>query len=300
MSFVAVAMASGGADLSDETTAAVGPSTIYAYMGVGGLFNVLFGADAAMCVAGLLLYAFAGWAYWQAGVEQAAFCLDAEAVRERRVRASDGATLLIIYALTGRALQAVTDSLGADAAERSVITKFVMLIQIVLTILIGIAVAIYLARRPARAGRRGLLAGLAIAVGAGALGGALMRAVGAAAIGDAFMRAVGSAGAAGPVAFVAVVIGLALRTFLEEALLRGVVQRALPGPRVAAAAIGALVGVFSAHMSRASFSMGAAATLALIISHICGATVYELTGRVTAAWAARVVPVVLVGVGAFA
>jgi len=46
--------------------------------------------------------------------------------------------------------------------------------------------------------------------------------------------------------------------------------------------------------------MGAAATLALIISHICGATVYELTGRVTAAWAARVVPVVLVGVGAFA
>ena len=300
MSFVAVAMASGGADLSDETTAAVGPSTIYAYMGVGGLFNVLFGADAAMCVAGLLLYAFAGWAYWQAGVEQAAFCLDAEAVRERRVRASDGATLLIIYALTGRALQAVTDSLGADAAERSVITKFVMLIQIVLTILIGIAVAIYLARRPARAGRRGLLAGLAIAVGAGALGGALMRAVGAEAIGGAFMRAVGSAGAVGPVAFVAVVIGLALRTFLEEALLRGVVQRALPGPRVAAAAIGALVGVFSAHMSRASFSMGAAATLALIISHICGATVYELTGRVTAAWTARVLSVVLVGVGAFA
>jgi len=69
---------------------------------------------------------------------------------------------------------------------------------------------------------------------------------------------------------------------------------------VAAAAIGVLVGVVSAQMSRASFSMGAAATVALITSHICGATVYELTGRVTAAWAARVVPVVLVGVGAFA
>ena len=126
-----------------------------------------------------------------------------------------------------------------------------------------------------------------------------MRAVGAETVGDRLMRAVGSAGAAGPAAFVVYLVVLALRTFLEEALLRGVVQRALPGPRVAAA-IGALVGVFSAHMSRASFSMGAAATLALIISHICGATVYELTGRVTAAWAARVVPVVLVGVGAFA
>jgi hypothetical protein len=32
MSFVAVAMASGGADLSDETNNAVGPSTIYAYL----------------------------------------------------------------------------------------------------------------------------------------------------------------------------------------------------------------------------------------------------------------------------
>jgi hypothetical protein len=300
MSFVAVAMASGGADLSDETTAAVGPSTIYAYMGVGGLFNVLLGRDAAMCVAGLLLYGFAGWTYWQAGVEQAAFCLDAEVVRERRVRASDGATLLIIYALTGRALQEMTDSLGGNTAERVVITKAVLGIQIGLTVLIGIAVAIYLARRPARAGRRGLVAAVALAVAAGALGGALMRAVGAEAVGDRLMRAVGSAGAAGPAAFVVFLVVLALRTFLEEALLRGVVQRALPGRRVAAGAVGALVGVVSAEMARASFSMGGAATVALIISHICGATVYELTGRVTAAWAARVVPVVLVGVGAFA
>ena len=300
MSFVAVAMASGGADLSDDTSAAVGPSTIYAFMLVGALFNLMFLEDAPTRIAGLVLYVFAGWTYWQSGVQQAAFCLDAEIVRQRRLRASDGATLLIIYAVAGRAFVTAAKRLGSNAAERKVITDVVNGAQIALTVLVAIAVAIYLARRPARAGRRGLLAGLAIAIGAGALGGALMRAVGAAAIGDAFMRAVGSAGAAGPVAFVVVVIGLALRTFLEEALLRGVVQRALPGPRVAAAAIGALVGVFSAHMSRASFSMGAAATLALIISHICGATVYELTGRVTAAWAARVVPVVLVGVGAFA
>src|SRR4029079_10591080 len=39
MSFVAVAMASGGADLSDESTAAVGPSTIYADSGGGRLLQ---------------------------------------------------------------------------------------------------------------------------------------------------------------------------------------------------------------------------------------------------------------------
>ena len=40
MSFLAVAMAGGGADLSDETSTAVGPATIYAYLFVGGLFNL--------------------------------------------------------------------------------------------------------------------------------------------------------------------------------------------------------------------------------------------------------------------
>ena len=47
MSFIAVAMASGGADLSDETSTAVGPSTIYAYLFVGGLFNLVLVEDAA-------------------------------------------------------------------------------------------------------------------------------------------------------------------------------------------------------------------------------------------------------------
>ena len=57
MSFIAVAMASGGADLSDETSTAVGPSTIYAYLFVGGLFNLVLVEDAATRVAGLVLYA---------------------------------------------------------------------------------------------------------------------------------------------------------------------------------------------------------------------------------------------------
>ena len=56
MSFIAVAMASGGADLSDETRTAVGPSTIYAYLLVGGLFNLVLVEDFPTRVAGLVLY----------------------------------------------------------------------------------------------------------------------------------------------------------------------------------------------------------------------------------------------------
>ena len=47
ISFVAVAMASGGADLSDDTGTAVGPATIYSFMLVGGLFNLVLVEDAA-------------------------------------------------------------------------------------------------------------------------------------------------------------------------------------------------------------------------------------------------------------
>ena len=52
ISFIAVAMASGGADLSDDTNTAVGPATIYAYLLVGGLFNLVLVEDAVTCFAG--------------------------------------------------------------------------------------------------------------------------------------------------------------------------------------------------------------------------------------------------------
>ncbi|HEY5089275.1 MAG TPA: hypothetical protein VIK30_04865, partial [Polyangia bacterium] len=45
ISFLAVAMASGGADLSDEQSPAVGPTTIYAFLLVGGLYNLVLTGD---------------------------------------------------------------------------------------------------------------------------------------------------------------------------------------------------------------------------------------------------------------
>jgi hypothetical protein len=280
MSFVAVAMASGGADLSDETSTAVGPTTIYAYMFVGGLFNVMLQEDVPTGIAGLLLYAFAGWTYWQAGVEQAEFCLDGEAVRARRLRAAHGATMLIIYAVGGRAVQKVGEVLAKlGGLKLDDITKIVTKTQMALTLAIGIVAAIYVARRPGRSSLRGIAASLLIAAGAGAVGGAVVRAMGA--------------GGAWPFALTVFAAVLALG---EEIVLRGIVQRGLPVSRVSAAMITVLVGVVVGQLVFSSWTTVAAVIL-LVASHICGALVYALTGRVAPAWLARAI---VVGVAAFA
>jgi hypothetical protein len=279
MSFIAVAMASGGADLSDETSTAVGPSTIYSYLFVGGLFNLVLVEDGATRVAGLLLYGFAGWTYWLAGVEQAGFCLDAEVVRKRRLRASDGATMVILYAVGGRALLTGMRSVAGAGKDMVQATQIAAIGQLVLTLFIGLAASIYVLRRPAR-GRRGWAASLTIGAGAGALGAGVI-------------RAVAGAGDGAPTGFIALLVAAVL---VEEIVLRGIVQRALPVPPLAAAAITVIVGVVSAQVTGLGFTLGAAAVVALVISHMCGAFVYALTGRVAASWLARAF---VVGVAAF-
>ena len=264
MSFVAVAMASGGADLSDETSNAVGPSTIYAYLFVGSLFNVVLVEDSWTRVAGLILYGLAGWAYWQAGVEHAGFCMDAEAVRARRVRAADGMTMLIVSALGGRALLTGGKNLGVDSLHA-------MYGQSGLVIAVGIAAAIYLARRPRPVPRLGAIASLLIAVGAGAL-------------------ATGTVLAADRHAVLPPVVGLgAIGALAEEAVLRGIVQRALPVPRFVAAAIAFAAGVVSAQLGSSVLATGGAVLLAVLATHAAAAIVYAFTGRAAASWLARIV-----------
>jgi hypothetical protein len=285
MSFVAVAMASGGADLSDETSTAVGPATVYAYMFVGVLFNLILVEDAATRVAGLALYAFAGWTYWQAGVEQAGFCLDAEAVRARRVRAADGATMVIAYALGGGALLTGGKSIGSGGIEGAIIARFVLIV------LVGVAAAIYLARRPAAVARLGPVGSLLVAVGAGSLAGGAVLAAG----GPRDLQA------AGAVVVVAVAVGarMALVALAEEVVLRGILQRSLPTSRLGAAALSAVTGVVAAQLSSSSFSISDAAFVALAGGQVAAVLVYALTGRVAASWLARVAQVVIVGLRAF-
>jgi hypothetical protein len=288
MAFIAVAMASGGADLSDETRTAVGPSTIYAYMFVGGLFNLVLVEDFPTRVAGLALYAVAGWAYWHAGVEQAGFCLDAEVVRTRRLRAADGATMVILYALGGRAMLKV----GENAGRVGLLAGLAL--QGVLLLLIAIAATIYLARRPRPRALMRPAASVALAAVAGA---------GAAGV------TLATIGPHQPLALPVAAI-LALSILGQEVVFRGVLQRAIqeqllargstPGAPVArarliAAVVGGLVGVMAMQMAVPSPSLRPPIAT-IVAEQAFAAAVYALTGRVGASWLARVV---VVGVAAF-
>jgi len=277
MSFVAVAMASGGADLSDDTGTAVGPATIYAFMFVGGLFNVVLLEDGPMRVAGLALYAFAGWTYWQAGVEQAGFCLDAEVVRARRVRAAEAGTMLIVYALGGRALLSAGESMGVRGLELAILPRPPML-------LVGVAAAIYLARRPRAVAPVRLPHLLVLAAGLGV------------AVGGIFLA---PRGARGPLPLIALAVLVAL---VEELVLRGILQRSISTSRIRAAVISSVVGVISGLLLLplplpTTSAVVVATILVLAVGHAAAAVAYALTGRVAAAWLLRVV---LVGLAAFA
>jgi hypothetical protein len=296
VAFIAVAMASGGADLSDETNTAVGPGTIYAYLLVGGLFNLMLVEQGAVArVAGLALYAFAGWAYWQAGVEQAGFCLDAEMVRTRRVRAADGATMLIVYALGGRALQSGAKAVADGSRDPRLAASVALVSQVALLCLVGIAAAVHLKRGPKATARRRLLPSLLL----GAAAGGFLAAV---------LRAVSGPGPAWPPAL----LGASLLSLLvEELMLRGVVQRALQEQeqfatrmRGGAAVISAAAGVVVTAMwiaptgGASQLAVQLATQLATIaVVQTVAAVVYASTGRVASSCVARAV---IVGVAAFA
>ena len=285
MSFVAVAMASAGADLSDEAGTAVGPATIYAYLFVGGLYNLVLVENAVTRAAGLALYMFAGWTYWQAGVEHAGFCLDAEAVRARRVRAADAATMVIVYALGGRALLTA----GKSAGQGGDGLQIALALQLALLALVAVWAAIYLARRPKAIARAGLTRSLLLAAGLGALAGGVVLA---------------TRGAHAGLPALAVAVA-ALAVLAEETVLRGVLQRSLSTSRIGAAAISTAVGVITAlvALSPSWSGQGPSAVgpiVAVATGHAAAAVAYAFTGRIAAAWLTRVVLVGLVAFASFA
>ena len=284
ISFVAVAMASGGADLSDDTNTAVGPATIYAFL-------LRRRAVQSWCwcriwprrIAGLALYAFAGWTYWQAGVEQAGFCLDAEMVRARRVRAADGATMLIVYAIGGRALLSAGKSMGLrglDARARAA--------AVGLPLSDRLAAGSYLERRPradARAGRD--------AVAADGRGGGRVR---------RRRRDPGARGAAALAGAVAAVALAALAVLAEELVLRGVLQRSISsisrtrGPPRSGGVVGVVAAASWLAPSPSHLlgrvvgrTRGWRRAIVLVAGQAVAAVAYALTGRVAATWLARVV-----------
>ena len=165
MSFLAVAMSSGGADLSDDQSPAVGPTTIYAFLLVGGLYNLVLTGDAATRAAGLLLYFFTLAAYWADGVARAEICYDAEAIRAPRLRLADGATLALLAALAARGVASVAASARGSALAA------VLGLGLGVRVLLALA-GLHLLRRAGRTpgdsgARRWWLAGFALAAAAG-------------------------------------------------------------------------------------------------------------------------------------
>jgi hypothetical protein len=282
MTYLAIAMAAGGADLSDEQTTAVGPATIYAFLLAGGLYNLVLTGDLLTRLSGLGLYLFVTAAYWGAGVARAEICLDAEAVRTPRLRAADAAALLLIYVLVSRGL-------GMVAAAAHVAVDGVRLGWAVLVALVALAL---LRRAPPLPERRGLAAS---AVAGAFLGAAV----------GAFQRGAGPAFGGTTIAYW---IGAALFVLAEEVIFRGVVQRSLeldlapsvstPSPghwkaRLAAGAVTAALGIVALAMTM-GMSTGTTTGLStgragLMISLQVAATLVRgVTGRVSASALARV------------
>jgi hypothetical protein len=266
ISFLAIAMAAGGADLSDEQSTAVGPATIYSFLLVGGLYNLVLVGDPRTRVAGLALYLYAIAAHWGAGVARAEICLDAEAVGRPRLRSAEAATVLLIYALGARGLAQAPGLTG----ERS---RGAALVWVVLMGLVALALT---RRAPVVPGRRALPISAAIGVLLGAVAG------------------LGGGGAASAPLRADLPAWLTAAVFLlfEEAIFRGLVERALEedlasptaarwrGRAMAALLTGALavvaLAVTTAPLTRLALALAVAATAARAI-----------TGRLSAAWMAR-------------
>jgi hypothetical protein len=267
MAFLAIAMAAGGADLSDEQSTAVGPATIYAFLLVGGLYNLVLTGDPKTRVAGLALYLFATAAHWGAGVARAEICLDAEAVRAPRLRSADAATVLLVYALGARGI----------GQMRGTTATTLMGMQLAWVVLMGLVAFALVRRAPALPGRRSLLLSAALGLLLGTIG-ALVGGRGAAALP---VRP-------GPSSWLAAAVFL----LAEEAIFRGLLQRGLEedlassgqargrGRGGAALLSGALavvaIAVTMAPLTRLAIALTVAATAAR-----------GITGRMSAAWLAR-------------
>ena len=241
-------------------------------------------------LAGLALYLFATWAYWRSGIARAEICMDAEALRARRLRVADGATMLVVYALGYHAAASIPVQAGGDGEAMRIAA---VAIRIGLTLGLAAIAARYLARvavgskRMARG--RGLLVGAAL----GSLAGLVLHA---------------ASGEVGPrphlnlAAFGFVLLALAA----EELILRGVIQRAVEQElapsraRVVAAVVTCGLGLAATVVAGTGGRIGVdVGALGLIVAtQATAALAFALTGQPAASWTARL-GILVLAVGAF-
>lgn len=272
MTVLAVGLGCLAADLSDDQRGALGPGTVYLFLLLGGLLNVVFGArgwDGARI--GALYLAMVG-AVWRSGVVQARDCLDPDAQRGSGLRLADAAVLLLLFALVpfalDRGLRRIAVAPGPSAVA-----------HVAMLVMFGLAAARLLRGRADTAARSG---GLGAAVVIGMLCGVGTRVVRQLWLGPGpplgdVLRQPG---------VVALLLALALS---EEFVLRGAVQgaverelRALQGMAGAAPWLGAAASVVAAQL--AAPQLGALSLLLALGPAVARAG----SGRLLAACVARV------------
>ncbi|MDB4982500.1 MAG: family intrarane metalloprotease protein [Myxococcales bacterium] len=271
VTWLAIPLAAGAADLSDEQRPVIGPATIYTFLFIGGLYNVVVAGNGVQRAAGFGLYALAIAATWREGVARANVCFDAEAVRARRLTLGDGAAFVIALSIGQRAA-----AMGAEVASLAgPVGTFIG--QVIVPFGVGLVAAVYLARRPDAGPRLGLASSLARALCAGTVGGAFAQLGG----GHAFLSSSRELLAAFPI-------------FLcEELVFRGIVQRGLAEARPLSSDgqnrwLAAVASVTLAVMATsAAGGTGAYPLRILIVSHAVAALTKAKTGRTLAAVVAR-------------
>lgn len=113
MTTLAVALGGMVANLSSDARPALGPGTVYLFLAVGGLFNLVLTAHGWRLAVGVAVYAAVVAACWRSAVANLVICLDAEALRRRGPRAADLAPWLVVGLFGPAALGLVMGWLGA-------------------------------------------------------------------------------------------------------------------------------------------------------------------------------------------
>jgi hypothetical protein len=263
VTWLAVAMAAGAADLSSERRA-VGPGTVYLFLAVEGLFNVVLLDSGELQLRGLLLFLAAVALHWISGVEQAAAVYDPDQRRGRRLRAGDGASLAILLFLGARGQRMALGDAGPEAWWGQLGWALVIA---------SAAAATVVRRRMGPSSRRPLVPSLALGIALGAT----------AALATGQLRLPALPGLAGPgmAATLPLAAGL-VRAAAEELVARGMVQGALaarwPRARLAAAAASAVVALAAGARPVGAVALAAAVAPALTAM---------MTGRLAAAGATR-------------
>jgi membrane protease YdiL (CAAX protease family) len=276
MAWLAVALACQTADLSDEQRPAIGPATVYLFLLVGGLYNLVLGGDGPLRARGLILYGFAVFALWSSGMEQAARCLDPDERHRRQVRLGDAATLVVLGDLGRRAAMAGVRLVGEQGALARLLARDGV------TALVGVAAGFYLARRARAAPRMKALPSAALALLLGGAAAALVAWLGLAPrlLSTATDTATATSSSPSAVAWSGA-LGLIL---CEELILRGILQRALEenwagrrAARLGAALLAAVIGVVAS----------SAPVLLALAPQLIASLARAQTGRTWPSWTAR-------------